>query len=290
MNYPTSFRSIRQWANEHSMDFEEARDRFVQYTVLCAISDDDVLRASLVLKGGNALDFVWQSNRSTADLDFSVDPASVDFQPSESTLTERLTRGCQSVYEPLGTMLTVNRVRQRPPGANRTFVTYEATIAYALPNEQHLQLRMRSGEKIARALPIDISINEPICAATSFPLDHERRLRVCTIDDIVAEKLRAILQQSIRNRTRRQDVLDIAVLLQGPTPPNAENVGIFLLAKAAARNVAVSKAAFHVPDVAERARIGYADLAATTRTSFIPFDEALALVLSFVDRLPIPRE
>lgn len=43
-------------------------------------------------------------------------------------------------------------------------------------------------------------------------------LRVSTAEDIVAEKLRALLQQALRNRTRRQDLLDIAALLRAGVP------------------------------------------------------------------------
>ena len=65
-------------------------------------------------------------------------------------------------------------------------------------------------------------------------------------------------------------------------------IGAFLLAKANARNVKVSKAAFRDTEIAERARFGYETLERTTRILFIPFDEAFALVLTLVDELPIP--
>ena len=52
----------------------------------------------------------------------------------------------------------------------------------------------------------------------------------------------------------------------------------------------VSKAAFRNPEVAERARVDYDALEATTRTVFIPFAEAFAAVLLLVDELSIPEE
>jgi hypothetical protein len=42
-------------------------------------------------------------------------------------------------------------------------------------------------------------------------------LRIATLEDIVGEKLRAILQQPVRNHSRAQDVFDIAVDLQSPS-------------------------------------------------------------------------
>ena len=57
------------------MPESEARIRFAQYGILRAISLSRELSRLLVFKGGNALDFIWQPNRSTSDLDFSIDMA-----------------------------------------------------------------------------------------------------------------------------------------------------------------------------------------------------------------------
>jgi len=43
-------------------------------------------------------------------------------------------------------------------------------------------------------------------------------------------------------------------------------------------------------EIATRAKLDYDALEATTRTIFIPFEEALAMVLSLVDKLPIPEK
>lgn len=85
--YPTSLDVIRQWANDNHIRVLEAQIRFVQYTILRVVADSRRLCDALVFKGGNALDFVWSPNRSTADLDFSIDPAEVHF-----TLDELLDR------------------------------------------------------------------------------------------------------------------------------------------------------------------------------------------------------
>ena len=113
-----------------------------------------------------------------------------------------------------------------------------------------------------------------------------------TIEDILAEKLRALLQQTIRNRNRAQDLLDIAVCLQespiGVIDP--ERVGRFLLQKAAARDVPVSVAAFREANLISRTRQDYDSLRATTRTFFIPFNDALEQLHTFVETLSIPAK
>jgi hypothetical protein len=64
----------------------------------------------------------------------------------------------------------------------------------------------------------------------------------------------------------------------------------FLLEKAKARNVPVSRVAFHHEEIRSRAFEGYNGLRETTRGPFIEFEEAFAIVLNLVDRLPLPEK
>jgi predicted nucleotidyltransferase component of viral defense system len=148
-----------------------------------------------------------------------------------------------------------------------------------------------AGQPSLLAIPVEISINEPIGADRRLSLTGIETLRVSTPEDIVAEKLRAFLQQKgeIRNRRRPQDLLDIAHLLQRNQPLNRDDVSSFLLKKAEARNVSVSKAAFRDPELTERSRYGYEELHNTVRESFVEFDQALTLLHAFVDQLKIPE-
>jgi len=147
---------------------------------------------------------------------------------------------------------------------------------------------MSNNQPSPHVTPIEISINEPIFDSTSFMIDERfGELRISTLEDIVGEKLRALLQQSIRNRNRRQDVLDIAVAIRTNPALDRDHVASALIMKAEARGVPVSRAAFMSDELARRAGLDYELLEGTTRTVFIPFDDALAIVLAFVDELPI---
>lgn len=289
--YPTSFGNLDSWATTNGIARDEARRRYAQYIVLTAIANSPVLRLSLVFKGGNALDFVLLPNRSTIDLDFSLDAGSNHGAVSDDMLGNQLENGCRRTSGQSGTMLAVHSVRRNPPNIDRDFVTFEARIGYALPDQGALRIRMANGRPSPQVIPVEISINEPICDSTEFsPGPDIAPLRISTLEDIVSEKLRALLQQSIRDRQRPQDLLDIAVILQANTGLDLERVAAFLLIKAAARAVPVSRRSFHHPELRRRARIGYNDLEVTTRTLFLPFDQALATVLGFVDALPIPDQ
>jgi predicted nucleotidyltransferase component of viral defense system len=158
-----------------------------------------------------------------------------------------------------------------------------------LPGDRRNHDLLAQGLSSKASVPIEISLNEPICGAVNVDVQSANPLSVCQLEDIVAEKLRALLQQPIRNRTRPQDVLDIAVVLREKPALDADLVAEFLISKAAARHVSVSKLAFHEEEIRSRARGNYDGLKETTRKVFIVFDEAFADLLTFVDRLRIPE-
>lgn len=284
-NYPTTFDAIPAWAKQRQIAPSEARERFAQYVVLRSVAGSRTLSRILVFKGGNALDFVWQPNRSTQDLDFSSTDESLDKQQLGTLMDQSLAQ----TGRVLGVALRVQRIDRQPPGLNKTFVTYEVKVGYALPDDRRNQERIERGEPSKSIVQLDISLNEPICDSTPINIQAANPLRVSTIEDIVAEKLRSLLQQPIRNRNRRQDVLDIAVLLRSHTNIERARVAEYLIRKAEARHVPVSRKAFWNPEVERRARVDYDELKLTTRELFIPFDEAFREVLGFVAKLDLPE-
>lgn len=289
--YPSTFRDVPVWAREHGVPVAQARLRFAQYVMLRAIAASRTLSADLVFKGGNALDFMWQPNRSTLDLDFSTVQAVSDVAREAESLRALFTRALVAIGPEFGMLCRVARVEQRPRGRDKTFVTYLVRVAYALPDQESVRRRMGTDPAYGpQLIDIEVSINEPICADERVDIAGTHPLRVSTIEDIVAEKLRALLQQRIRNRTRPQDLLDIAVVLRAGATLDRAHVADFLLRKAAARGVPVSRAAFRDPDIIERANHGYAELEMTTRTLFVPFAAARVLLYDFVDTLAIPAE
>lgn len=289
--YPDGTVAIDRWARLHGMSVPDARLRFAQYVVLSAIARDARLRRALVFKGGNALDFCWMPNRSTVDLDFSLDMEAHDGVNIPETLSDALVSALIEAERRHLVRMRLHSVRAMPPGAGKTFVTMQARIGYALAEQRALVARMERGDHSAQVVPVEVSLNEPLVENALHQLGPEiPSLRVATLNDIAAEKLRALLQQRLRNRTRRQDVLDLAVMLDNADSLDRTIVARALMLKARARNVPVSRAAFHHPEIASRAEQGYDLLAPRARTIFIPFDEAFAAVLAFVDMLDIPSE
>ena len=257
--YPTSFSTIAAWAAENRVPVSEARRRFAQYGVLQSIAGSQILSSSLVFKGGNALDFIWQPNRSTIDLDFSsrdsgltVDRIRAFFEPS-----------LQRVSAATGTLYRLQRLEQQPPGKGRSFITFNVSVGYGLADDLRNQQRIGEGRPSLASIPVEISLNEPICAAEEIDLGSANPLQVSTYEDIIAEKLRALLQQVPRNRTRPQDVLDIVVALNRGAHLRPDVVASFLLRKAASRNVEVSVELFQAEELWSRAEQGYVELQST---------------------------
>ncbi len=279
--YPRTFQDIGRWAKENGVTVQEARARFAQYGILRAVSDSRQLSAKLVFKGGNALDFVWSPNRSTKDLDFSAtDPLEGD------ELKLLLQESLSATSRKLGTLYSVHSVKRQPPSPDATFVTYAVSVGYALTDEASLRKRIELGKTSPLVIPLDVSINEVVCEDEPVDTAGVHTLRVSSCEDIVAEKLRSLLQQPLRNRYRRQDLLDIAVTYR-LRPLDAAKVADFLRRKATAREIVVSRTAFRDPEVKRRAAQDYDGLASTTRTLFIPIEEAWVALLALVDSLAI---
>lgn len=173
--YPTSFSDLRAWATTAGVSLNEARVRFTQFAILQGIASVPELRHGLIFKGGNALDFVWQPNRSTVDLDFSVDPKGSLASPDEPMLRRLLDRALIRASTNVGVTMAVQKVQQHPPGANRHFITYEVRVVYALQDQEHLRKRLRQGETISQGISLDISINEPIGEARFLEISQESK-------------------------------------------------------------------------------------------------------------------
>jgi predicted nucleotidyltransferase component of viral defense system len=246
-----------------------------------SIAGSKALSDTLVFKGGNALDFVWQPNRSTLDLDFS----SRDPGLTAEQLREFFEPSLQRVSSASGTLYRVQKIGKQPRGEDRSFITFTVSIGYALADDARNQQRIRNGEISKAQIPVEISLNEPICATQEVEMESSNALQVSTEEDIFAEKLRALLQQIPRNRTRPQDVLDIAVNLSTGNKLRPEVIADYLHRKAAARNVEVSLQRFHDAELWSRAEQDYLALESTTRTLFIPFHSAKEAILAFVETL-----
>lgn len=285
--YPVSLAEIEQWRQEHGTSIANANSRFMEFVILHCFAASAPLRNSVALKGGNALRLVYQTPRSTKDLDFSVDGEGI---PDErDRLREVLDRALRRAEQRFGVKAKCQRVKRNPPGPNATHPTYDIGVGYQFPSDRYYHGFM--DRKVSTVIPLEITFFDCVCAVSLHTLspNESEAIRVCTLEDIVAEKLRALLQQKLRNRHRSQDVFDIACVMKRDTGElNRSKIGEYLRKKSVIRNVDVRKSAFD-DETRDMAAFEYDKrLREQAGEHFIHFADAWNGVLSLVETLDIP--
>lgn len=255
--------------------------------VLYAFSRVRVLKENYTLKGGNALKLGHASPRSSSDLDFTVKGGvfTRDAAEHEKALGHFLSlfeRGLRQAETRFGMVLGVSRSEIRPKRDPRTFPSFEVKVSYA---------ELGPKKFFVTTVKLDISLNEIVCEDAEFILD-DFAISVASLNDIVAEKLRSILQQVPRERSRPRDFYDIWYFATHHADKlDLEKIAAFLLEKSAGRGIPVSRAAFENPELLERGAIGFEKIRGTLPrdTRFPAFTAAAKAVLALVAQLDIPE-
>jgi predicted nucleotidyltransferase component of viral defense system len=170
---------------------------------------------------------------------------------------------------------------------NATFPALEVTIGYA-ERETALHKWLLAGQ-CQRVLKMEVSFREPVHAVHFVRLDPTRPAGVhaYSLIDLIAEKLRALLQQDIRNRNRRQDIYDLHFLICSwpPTQQDTKDIRDALVTKCRARGIDPNIDSFSDPAVRARAKADWHTL--DLEIGDLPdFDHAFSVVQEFYRRLP----
>lgn len=185
---------------------DETLARWAHHQILVAISNHRRLTTILIFKGGNALRSAHGSVRATRDLDFSIQET---LSKNETWKWLDMTLDRQSQKTDI--LLRVQSFNPKPKMANATRRTWHVHVGYALKSHPRKIRRLQGpSPQSSDCIPLEISENEAVGTYNVNRIDGAEKLYVSTVENIIAEKLRALLQQSIRNRYRPQDVFDIA--------------------------------------------------------------------------------
>jgi len=278
---------IAVWRSQNKATLQESRIRFVQFVTLTAIASSPSLVSRLAFKGGNALRFVHGNPRSTVDLDFTAEG---DFPDDAAEITSLLNSALNSVRSRLRVKARCQSIRRKPPNVKRTLPTYAIKICFQLPGDRYYQ-DFEARRELSEVIELEISLNDIVCETISWnPDSSSKALRSCSLEDQIAEKLRALLQQVPRNRTRPQDVFDISSRWRKYRGSlDLTKVSDFLMRKSQGRIDPPRKGSFD-DNVRQRAESVYQKsiMPQTHSDVFIPFDEAWADVLELVSLLAIP--
>lgn len=282
---------LEVWVEE-AEEPEQQEFRQSVKSILEGISQDVTLASMMVMKGGLLLAIKYQSPRYTKDIDFSTNKTlgEIDIESFLQSFEEGLAIADQNEY---GLAFKIQKHEIKPALKNNpSFPSLQLRIGYA--NKAHRNLYNRLLQKQStKIVLIDFSFNEWINDADSdvASLSGNGELRHYSLHEIVAEKIRSLLQQPIRDRARYQDVYDLHLLLTShdslENPEEKSLVLAYLKDACSAREVPVDSTSFSNPDIKERARQGYEnELRDQLKEDPPEFEDAFTIVNNFYSSLP----
>ena len=272
---------VRAWVEASRADPTRYRDRQVTEIVLTAIGLAPSLHTNLVLKGGAAMALAFKSTRVTGDVDFTsmVEPAEL-----AEKLTPELNELLPKTAIKLGyldLLCQVQSVKKMPRAENfedHDFPALRVRIGSAKRGTAEAA-RLAEG-KASRVLDVEISFRDHVYTFQELNLMGAGvAVRAFTIHELIAEKFRALLQQPVRKRNRRQDVYDIAFLIDDHDFSGDDKATILttLIEKCRSRGIDAKQDSIDDPEIKQRAQADW-DTLALEIGDLPPFDERFALM------------
>lgn len=256
------------------------------HRILLAISLEDSLRDIMIIKGGILMGIKYKSNRSTLDLDVSIEESY-----SESELENKLNNSLLYVSTDLpdDVICKVQSVKKFPKHEGATFSSLQMKIGFACRNNPN-GIKRLEGKNSADVIKVDVSINEFIGSTELINLENGKTLKCYSLTSMIAEKFRSILQQEVRNRSRRQDVYDLCFLIIHYTEGSDEEKKLVheeLLKKSENKNIDeyLNVNGLDNEKIMNRSKKEYNSLQGEV-SHFIQFDQAYKIVNSYFKGLP----
>lgn len=280
---------IRAWVEAAANNPDLYRARQVTEIVLTSIGLAPSLNQTLVLKGGTLMALAFDSLRLTADVDFTALIGPRDFDDKlVAELNAMLPRtAIQLGY--LDLICRVQSVKKMPRPQNFADYDFPALLVRIGSAQRGTgeERRLEAGQA-TKVVDVEISFRDQVYTSQTLNLtDAGVAVRAFTIHELIAEKLRALLQQPIRNRNRRQDVYDIAFLLDAHPMTDEDRSVIHgtLIEKCATRDIHPDATSLENPEVVRRAEAEWQTLALEVQ-DLPPFADRFAIVLALYASLP----
>lgn len=279
--------NIAGWVDGARADSNEFQRRQVVEITLSAIAINPDLREHLLLKGGTLMALAYGSRRFTMDVDFTAFLIAPDqARHIINTLNETLPIAAKNGGY-LDLECRVQSMEMKPRRSGTSFPTLEVKIGSARKGSSQIA-RLNEGSA-THVTKLEISFNEHVETTQHLIMpDHGRYILAYSIHELIAEKFRALLQQPIRNRYRRQDVYDISRIVQNRAFDTREKSLILktLALKAESRKVPIGPNTLSSDDVKERARSEYHTLRLEIDDPDLDFDDDFEVVEAFYKSLP----
>lgn len=220
------------------------------HEVLNAVGASSTLSRRLILRGAAPLRLVYGGLRPTGDLDFYI------LRTEERDV---------KVVEPWYTQRHLDQVLD--------------VHFCSLP-----EYRERA-DWIRKELKIELSPCEERveCTVMTFGSNQSQGVLLCTLQDIIAGKLYAILKRATTERPREQDLFDVADMWSRQrSMMDLEKISVLFVSKSTHNKMRLEAKLFN-DAVRERLMRKYGDLRFVTGPDFIEFNEAWQLLLDLVN-------
>ena len=259
---------VHGWVQEAPRGTQARRRREVTEIILNTIATSSELQNTCHLKGGTLMGLLFGSPRFTADIDLTSTAAPVENSIKEfiSTLNASMTFTARDLAY-TDYVLRVHSSREMPRrhsfSDGSTWPALKIKINYA-DRQNKSQLEAFEAGRAVEIITIDVSFNEPVTHIEILELEGGNELYAYGLIEVLAEKYRALIQQPIRDRGRRQDVYDIAHILDQDEISLVDKslLKTAIIAKSMGREVesAITQQALANPEVAARAKADWMSL------------------------------
>lgn len=256
-------------------------DQRARLAVLAGLRTQPDLARDYVLKGGLVLQHVYGSPRVSDDLDFNHAEA------HRNEVCEAHTRTLQAVCDRLDAA-----VADAAGGCGLESASLHVLKWSELLPTVFAEVRYRGPDGAVGTVEVQVTLCERVCHKTTGRIGGVP-VAVSTLDDLVADKLKVLLQQRRRHKVRHSDVYDLwYALAEAPFVPDPAVVREALRTKMESwpEYLPITRATFRAEGVRTFAEQGYRALRAEQPDlPFAPFDVVWGAVQAFVEAMGLPE-
>ncbi|PAP76038.1 nucleotidyl transferase AbiEii/AbiGii toxin family protein [Rubrivirga marina] len=260
-----------------------APDQRARLAVLAALRHHEDLAQHYVLKGGLVLQRVYGSPRESDDIDLN------HVRAHENALTDAHEVTLRDVCDRLAETVQDTAPRFGLDQATLRIVKWSQLLPTVFAEVDY---RTDDAEPVEGAVEVQVTLCERVCHTALARIDGVPVL-ASTLDDVVADKLKVLLQQRRRGKVRHSDVYDLWFALSvAPFVPDPDVVREALLVKMASwpEYLPITRSQFRAVGVRTFAEQGYRALRAEQPgLPFAPFDVVWRTIEAFVDAMGLPE-
>lgn len=259
------------------------------HIILVAISEDESLSMSMIMKGGLLMGIKYGSSRYTKDIDFSTSSLYSDFDPKEFSRSMDSALKVSSISLGYNLRCLVQSLKVEP-NERGTFPTLKVKVGYARKDNDGATRRLER-KNSADIVKIDYSFNEEAQSVQDLFLSDGETIKAYGLTELISEKYRSVLQQVVRDRARRQDIYDLSFLIENHSSGSNEekyNVLESLFKKSEGRRLEelLNRGALSREDVYSRSKDNYDSLEDDLAEELPDFDVIYSQVREYYESMP----